>query len=113
MAREIDIVGANSVLRKFRSRLGKRRQRIHIDTAMNNVNKQRALDGLCGDCKNLKILIWGKGQSEGIQLICKKGRSPVYLYSEVPLGEEANCPDFNEKPSSPRARKHTSETHKY
>ncbi|MFV1917458.1 MAG: hypothetical protein ACC618_03200 [Patescibacteria group bacterium] len=93
MSKERDIHRANKVLRKFRSRIGSRRSRIHKDTMESNLQKQNALDGLCGDCKNLKIKIRGGGVARSVELYCTKKHIPVELYAGVPLGQKADCPD--------------------
>lgn len=94
MAKERDVRRANKVLRDFRSRIGNRRSRIHKEAMWSNMQRQRALDGLCGDCKNLKIRIRGRGIARGVQLYCTKKHLPVELYAGVPLGRKADCPDY-------------------
>ncbi len=93
MANERDIRRAGKVLRGFRSRIGKRNSRIHRDTMWRNVQRQRALDGLCGDCNDLKIRIKGRGVAKGVELNCPEN-TPVELYTRVPLGQKADCSDY-------------------
>lgn len=93
MAKERDIRRANKVLRAFRSRIGKRNSRIHRDTMRRNLQRQGALDGLCGDCDILKIRIKGRGVAKRVELNCTEN-TPVELYAEVPLEQEPDCSGY-------------------
>ncbi len=93
MAKERDIRRADKVLRGFRSRIGKRNSRIHKDTMSRNLQRQRALDGLCGDCDILKIGIKGRGVAERVELDCKEN-TPIELYAGVPLEQEPDCSGY-------------------
>mgnify|MGYP001206084617 CR=1 FL=1 len=90
MARNSWIEQAAAILRKSGSRVGKRGSRIHDDAAEDNVHRLRAIDGICGRCVNLSIDV----QPGKVLLRCQKGRSQLDLYRGTPLGEQAQCDNF-------------------
>ena len=65
--------------------------RIHDDAALDNVNRLRALEGLCGECANLKIGFARRDGKDRVALGCSKGFSPSALYGNTPPGEKASC----------------------
>jgi hypothetical protein len=64
-------------------------------TAEENGQRIRALDGLCGDCAFLKVEIVEHKGRKRVALECFRNNSPVGLYRRTPLGEVAECSDFS------------------
>lgn len=62
----------------------------------NNMEKNRALKGLCGKCIYLKIDLRPDGV---VNLDCSNGYSPVGLFMKTPFGEEANCAGYQKEES--------------
>lgn len=79
------------------SNIGHRHPRIHQATALDNVNRERALKGICGQCINLTIKVKRVDGKDKIALMCKQGRSPLSLYRDTALGETANCASFSQQ----------------
>jgi len=91
MEREQRIADAKEVLHRLLGRYSKPHSRIHDDAALDNVNRLRALEGLCGECANLKIGFARRDGKDRVALGCSKGCSPSALYGNTPLGEQASC----------------------
>ena len=91
MEREQRIATAKETVHRLLGRYSKPHSRIHDDAALDNVNKLRALEGLCGECDNLKLEFPRKDGKDRVFLDCSKGHSPLALYENTPLGEQASC----------------------
>lgn len=85
---------AIGVLKKDMGRVGKAGSRIHLDTAGDNAQRLRAINGVCGHCVNFKIEIIYQDCKERAVLRCTKGFSPLALYRKTELGQEARCTGF-------------------
>lgn len=88
---------ATHVLRKDMGGVGKRHSRIHDDTAGDNVQRLRAIGGVCGSCENLKIEFTHQDGRERVALKCLEGFSPLGLHRETEFGEEATCSGLSKK----------------
>jgi len=88
-----EITTAKEKVRAFLNRRDKRRERLHDDTLEKNVQKLRALEGICGSCKHIIINIHPRGRKDFIGVACRKGNSPVELYVNHPIGTTPNCSD--------------------
>lgn len=95
METEGRISAAKEVVRQLFGRYGKPHQRIHKDAAMDNVNRMRALEGLCGHCANLKLRFGRRDGKEIVTLGCAKGQFPLEIYENTPIGDEAFCHQFS------------------
>lgn len=96
METEKRVTQAKEVMRDLLARYTKRHHRIHGQTALDNVNRLRALEGLCGHCTNLELKFGRRDGKEIVTLGCARGHSPVGLY-ESTFGENASCPDYDER----------------
>lgn len=97
MESEQRIGQAIEVIHRFQGLYGKRGKRIHIQAAVENNARIAALEGLCGQCRNLKLRFGFKDGKEIAALICKKNYSPLELYENVPFERPTSCPGFNPK----------------
>ena len=95
METEQQVSKAKDVVRDLLARLSKPHHRIHGETAEDNVQRLRALEGLCGGCANLNLRFGRKDGKNIATLGCEKGFSPVALYGGTPLGEKAVCKEYN------------------
>ncbi len=95
METEQRIKRAKEVVRGLLGRYGKPHHRIHSEAALDNVNRLRALEGLCGNCQNLELKFGDKDGKEIVTLFCAKKHFPTALYENTPLGESAHCPDYS------------------
>lgn len=93
MAERINEAKARKILKKFRSRIGKRNSRIHHETIASNGRRLQAINGICGRCPHLDIYAHGRGRSKTVQLFCNKGHNPESIHWEISVWDEANCPD--------------------
>ncbi|MFH1863575.1 MAG: hypothetical protein ABIJ85_01505 [bacterium] len=91
METEQRIAAAKEVLHRLQGRYSKPHSRIHDDAALDNVNRLRALEGLCGECDSLKLGFPHRDGKDRVALGCSKGYSPSALYENTPLGEQASC----------------------
>jgi len=98
MATEHEVSIARSVIRRFASKAVKRHSRIHDDAMEDNANRRRALDGVCGHCKHLKIeTIRTFTGTQSVKLRCNASLSPLLLYENTDLGKTPICPKFKQK----------------
>lgn len=91
METEQRIATAKEVLHRLQGRYSKPHSRIHDDAALDNANKLRALEGLCGGCTNLKLKFVHRDGKDRVFLGSRPGYSPLTLYENTPIGEEAFC----------------------
>ncbi|OGM06607.1 hypothetical protein A3E15_02100 [Candidatus Woesebacteria bacterium RIFCSPHIGHO2_12_FULL_42_9] len=97
MEREQEIVAAKNVLRSFLRRGGKHHMhgvRIHRQAAEDNLNRLRALEGLCGRCVNLELRISRLDGKDIVVVGCRNGFIPSELYFNTPMGKTAECSGF-------------------
>lgn len=94
METEQRIAAAKEVLHRFLGRYTHRHSRIHDETALENVNRLRALDGLCGECTSLKLQFDHNQGKDLVGVGCNKGYSPVVLYDNTLPGEQASCDGY-------------------
>lgn len=89
----IDPKSAMRILRAHQARVGEPHNRIHKESMVDTVARMRALEGICGSCTNLVLEktrdYVGK---PAVQLRCLAKYSPLELYRNTKLGQEANCP---------------------
>jgi hypothetical protein len=99
METQKNIQSAQEVIRKMQSAAGKKGSRVHQESLETNTLKARALNGLCGNCLNLTLCFYGKSDSpySSVSLGCIRRHSPVEMYRNTPLGQEATCDDFSQK----------------
>ena len=97
MESEKRIAAAKDVVRHLQTRYSKPHHRIHGEAAMDNSNRLRALEGLCGKCENLQLSFGRKDGKEVVALGCSKGYTPVALYENTPLGAKANCLGYSKR----------------
>jgi len=93
METEKRIDRAKAVMRGLLGRYGKPHHRNHGGAALDNVNRLRALEGLCGHCANLELEFRRRDGKEVVVLDCEKEHSPVALY-DIQVGEKVSCEDF-------------------
>ena len=79
-----------SVCRDFARSASKRGNRIHKDTLDDNKQRMRALEGICGDCPNLRIEYRRRLYREVI-MRCEARQSPIIIYKNTDLGQVPNC----------------------
>jgi len=94
MEKDRQVSRAKEVLRSLMGNYLKPHPRMHTEAAEDNVNRLRALEGICGSCTNLDLIFPRIDGKERVVLNCKKGHIPVALYGNTPLGEKAVCKDF-------------------
>lgn len=94
MESESRISRAKQLLRRFNFQRGKRGRRVHEYVYEDNGDRLRALDGICGHCRYLKLQFKHIDGKETAILFCKKNHNPLQLYQNTPLGHSANCPGF-------------------
>jgi len=94
METEQRIATAKEVLHRLQGRYSKPHSRIHDDAALDNVNRLRALEGLCGECDSLKLGLPHRDGKDRVVLGCSKGHSPLALYENTLFGEEAFCDGY-------------------
>lgn len=97
--REVTPQEARSALRKIQI-ASRRNQRLHGNQQEKNVQQMRALEGLCGNCTNLKPLLSQASPNASVELRCSANLSPVNLYRNTPLGQEAICEKFEQNPET-------------
>jgi hypothetical protein len=95
MERERQITRAKQVLRNLMGDFIKPHPRMHTEAAEDNVNRLRALEGICGSCSNLDPRFSHIHGRDRVVLNCTKKHIPLALYRETPMGEEAVCRDFD------------------
>jgi hypothetical protein len=88
---------AKYVIHDLLQTFGKRHTRIHKDAAGGNTQRLRALEGLCGQCQFVEVDIRRINGKMGVGIGCDKGLSPIKLYENTPLGEEASCEPFRKR----------------
>lgn len=96
MVREREVQEGRKVLRELLERRSRRHPRFHTSAAEDAFARLRALDGICGSCQNVKISVYYKDGKRVVGVNCKAGHSPLKLYYNTPIGEEADCPDWTE-----------------
>lgn len=95
METERQIEKGKEVIRSIlRRHGGKKRHRVHLEAAEDNVHRLRALEGICGNCKNVKVEIVRRDGKDTTSVYCRAGHSPLELYYDTPLGEYPGCIDF-------------------
>lgn len=62
---------------------------------MERVQRLRALDGICSNCVFFKVENTRSGGLNTVKLQCDLGYSPLNLYFNTPLGQEADCSGFS------------------
>lgn len=98
METEKRITQAKEVIRHLLARTSRPHKRFHDSAASDNVNRLRALEGLCGHCVNLEIEFRHRDGKKVVILNCsKEGRFPSALYDGTPYGKEAHCDDFEKR----------------
>jgi len=99
MATDNEVGRATHILRKAASQLGRRHSRQHCDGIERDELRERALEGLCGQCDALQVEIHSERgpNHEGLSLRCTKGISPIDLYRRTPLGTDADCSGFQQR----------------
>ncbi|MEK7112572.1 MAG: hypothetical protein AAB875_04540 [Patescibacteria group bacterium] len=95
METEQRIDQAKEVVRQLFGRYGRPHHRIHENAAMDNVNRMRALEGLCGHCINIELRFGRRDGKEVVTLGCTKGQFPSAVYDNILFGEEAFCRHFS------------------
>lgn len=70
--------------------------RTHSNAMQDNVDRRRALEGLCGRCPALIIDFNETDGKQSVSLRCLKGFKPLMLYYNTPIGKEAKCKGFSE-----------------
>lgn len=96
MEREAAILRAKATMKGLLSRRGvKRGMRIHQQAADNMMQRLRSLDGICGDCKNMRLEFFTAQGKKLVDVLCSRGHDPVEVYADTPFGQEADCPDLN------------------
>lgn len=93
METEQQITAAKQVLRRLQARYTHPNARMHSPAAEDNVNRLRALEGLCGNCANLELRFSRRDGRDIVVVGCSKGDFSAALYERTPLGEEASCAD--------------------
>ncbi|MCJ7805050.1 hypothetical protein MUP46_00115 [Patescibacteria group bacterium] len=94
METEKRVTQAKEVIRDLLARYSKPHHRIHGDAALDNANRLRALEGLCGHCHGLNLRFGHRDGKNIVSLGCTEGNSPVALYDNTLPGEKASCPDY-------------------
>jgi len=94
MSKEAQIESGIEAVKTLLRRHGKKGHRIHMEAAEDNMNRLRALEGICGKCKNINVEIIPRDGKKTATIRCKKGHSPLNLYYDTPLGETPNCQDY-------------------
>jgi len=94
MAGEREVSAALSRLRALQSSASKRGAHTRDNARVMNVERIRALEGLCGNCVNLDLTYTKKDGKNVVQVGCKRGLNPQTLYMNTPLGQKAECPLF-------------------
>jgi hypothetical protein len=97
METEKSVTQAKEVVRDLFARYTKPHHRIHPDAALDNTNRLRALDGLCGKCSNLELTFGRKDGKKVVVVGCTKDHFPTALYEHTPLGGKAVCPDYQKR----------------
>jgi hypothetical protein len=95
MERAQEVTKAKQVVRSLITRFSKPGHRIHGDAAMDNANRLRALEGICGQCSNLGLRFGRKDGKSIVTLGCSAGHRPSAVYERTPLGEKAICKDYS------------------
>ncbi len=75
----------------------KHHSRIHVEAALDNSNRLRALSGICGNCKNLKLEFRHIQGKDAVSLRCNAGESPLELHEKTELGVKPVCPSYKER----------------
>ncbi len=94
--RLVSVKEAKRVIRNIQSLVDKRHRRVHMDALEDNSNRLRAINGLCGDCVNLRAYKKFQQGKERISLHCEVFHNPMDLYRNTELGQKAECPDFDD-----------------
>ena len=97
METERQIAAAKEAVHRLQGRISKPHHRLHSNAASDNVNRLRALEGLCGECVNLELKFARRDGKDVVILGCSQGYSPVALYGNTPLGEEASCDGYEKR----------------
>ena len=94
MEREADIFRAKARMRHLLSQRGvKRGVRIHQQAAEDATHRLRSLEGICGDCKNMRLDFFTADNKKTVEVHCCRGHKPLNLYADTPYGQDADCPD--------------------
>ena len=96
METEQRVAAAKEVLRHLLGRMSHRHRRIHTDTALDNVNRLRALEGLCGACTHVQLTFKHKDGKDLADVGCIAEHNPIVLYENT-FGETASCPGFDKR----------------
>lgn len=94
METEQRIAAAKETVHRLLRRYSKPHHRIHEVAALDNVNRLRALEGLCGECDNLELKFVRRDGKDRVVLGCSEGYYPSALYENTQLGEEASCDGY-------------------
>lgn len=95
MEREADILKAKSRMRDLLSRRGiKRGIRIHQQAAEDTLQRLRSLEGICGNCENMRLEFFTADNKNMVEVHCCRGHKPLKLYADTLFGQEADCPDL-------------------
>lgn len=95
MARERDIERGKRVIKNLLRRRSGRNPRFHRGAAEENLHRLWALEGICGNCQDVKIKIFPKDGKKVTDVDCKAGHSPMDMYFKTSMGEDPDCPDFS------------------
>lgn len=97
MEREPQIIEAKRTLHRLLSLPGKphtRHIRMHRQALEDNLNRIRALDGICGRCKNLKLRFGRVDGKDVVAVLCRRQYMPMKIYENILMGQEASCYGF-------------------
>ena len=74
--------------------LSQRGRRYHRSAAEDDLQRLRALEGLCGHCERVMVKVVKVDRRMRTAIDCQAGYSPLDLYYNTPMVEEADCPGF-------------------
>ena len=95
METETRISQAKEVIRSLLARTSRPHKRFHDSAASDNVNRLRALDGICGRCINLELEFRRKDGKRVVVLDCTANHIPSAIYDKTDYGKEAHCDDYD------------------
>ena len=94
MEREADIFRAKTIIRHLLSHRGiKRGMRFHQQAAEDTTHRLRSLEGICGNCTNMRLEFFKADRKQMVEVHCCRGHKPLNLYADTPYGQDADCPD--------------------
>lgn len=96
MSSEVDPQNALRALRKVQQS-SKGHKRLRASEQEKNSSQMRALEGICGECVNIRPFLYRSKPHDTVALGCRRDFSPINLYRNTPLGEKAFCPGFQRK----------------